>query len=225
MVAVGVCGFGRCGSTMLMQMLAAGGVPWAPGSAPGSGELPDARAAWSIDLDGSAVKLLDVVRLYGLPPAPAWRFVWLDRNPVQQARSHTKFLRGLRQPVPPGTERRFAASYTRDRSRTLQRLRAGGPVLVMAYERVLADPGGAAVRLGDWLQWPGFDAAAAAGAVHRRRSACRPDLSVEILSHRTDIECDWGHCSDRAVAVRYGVGDEALPVCDRHRADAREVVA
>lgn len=41
MTTVGVCVHGRCGSSMLMAMLDAGGLPPVPGSAPGSYELPN----------------------------------------------------------------------------------------------------------------------------------------------------------------------------------------
>jgi hypothetical protein len=188
--SIGVCGFGRCGSTMAMAMLAAGGIPLAAGSNPRSGELDDLDGLSAVELAGRAVKLLDLVVRQPLPPAN-WRLIWLDRDPVQQAKSTVKFLRGIA-----GVDLRadavdqLAASYMSDRPDALRRLRATGPVLVLEYERVLAQPKRAARRLalhvagvddltavrpsGLW-----FDVRAAAAVVHRRDGSCRPDLAFE----------------------------------------------
>src|SRR5437868_14126670 len=94
--ALGVCGFPRCGSSMTMRMLDAGGLPPISGSSPGSYELAgldnlSARATG--DFIGHAVKLLDFVQWYGVEGLPAvpWRFVWLHRDHRQQARSFSKF--------------------------------------------------------------------------------------------------------------------------------------
>lgn len=179
--AVGVTGFGRCGSSMVMAMLAAGGVPLAGDPSPGSWELSGGvEVAHTLDLSGKAVKLLDSVTYYGLPPAPSWRFIWLDRDPVEQARSHLKFIRWAApdEPLLGASVEGFAASYTRDRARVVGAYRRAGYVLVLRYERVLLSPGAAARKLARHI-WPGLDCEAAAAVVHERDGRCRPDMSVE----------------------------------------------
>lgn len=185
--AVGVCGFGRCGSSMAMAMLAEGGVPTAGAVAPGSYELTGGgiEQAWTLDLDGRCVKLLDSVLHREIPPAAAWRFVWLDRDPIQQGRSHVKFVLGLGLASlveldggPEEAASRFAASYRRDRPKAISRLHAAGRVTKLRYEDVLADPRAAAERLRREV-WPTLGVDAAAAAVHDRDGTCRPDLAYE----------------------------------------------
>jgi hypothetical protein len=162
---------------MVMHMLAAGGVPIAGGLTRPPFELPDTQDAWSLPLAGRAVKLLDEVLFRGIPPAPAWRFVWLDRDPAEQARSQVKFLEALVGPLAGPREvavARFAASYQRDRPKALGRLHGAGKVLTLRYEQVLADPRAGALRLRQ--VWPALDVDAAAGVVHERDGRCRLDL-------------------------------------------------
>lgn len=177
---IGVCGFGRCGSTMVMAMLDAGGCPPVAGSQPGSYELVDILDAYSLSPDqlaGRAVKLLDHQADLGFPAARSWRFVWIDRDSTEQARSVVKFLQSIGMPTPDGLEQRLAHSYRTDRPGALGQLRRRGPVTVLRYERVLADPRKAAKRLRH--VWAGLDVLAAASAVHDRDSRCLPDLDFE----------------------------------------------
>lgn len=190
---IGVCGFGRCGSTMAMAMLKAGGVPFVDGSDSDSGELPALEPGCLDDvrLEGRAVKLLDSI-LWFNPGLANWRFIWLDRDPVEQAKSTAKFMAGLADIGPIDVDV-LAASYGRDRPKALGRLRALGPVLVLDYSRVLAQPKRAARQLAMFLAGDptgtgpvpaaaltGFDVRAAAAVVHRRDERCRPDLSFEL---------------------------------------------
>lgn len=181
--AVGVCGFGRCGSTMVMSMLVAGGMT--PGNAADPPYEGDPAALHGRDLSGTCVKLLDGAGLASVPqgPTPSWRFVWLDRDPLEQAKSYVKFLRTLAPVTGVGALDRdipaLAHSYRRDRPQLLGLLRRIGPVLVLDFERVLANPRKAAKLLRREV-WPGLDVAAAAGVVHVRDGACRPDLSAEF---------------------------------------------
>lgn len=179
--AIGVCGYGRCGSTMVMEMLDAGGLKPADGSAPGTYELPHFTAARNIPLAGRAVKMLDAALHYGIPAAPAWRFVWLDRDPIEQAKSMVKFMSHFAADegeLAPDAVERLARSFDQDRPRLLGMLRQRGEVTVLQYERVLAQPRKAAKRLRE--VFPALDVAAAAAIVHDRDGKCRGDLAVEL---------------------------------------------
>lgn len=178
---IGVTGFGRCGSSMVMAMLDAGGVPPIVGSAERSYELSDLGGLWAMaeeHLRGRAVKLLDSVTYYGVPPVDEWRFVWIDRNYRQQAKSMVKFAEMVGLPRYEGDEDALAASYAADRPTTLNLYRAAGKVLVLKYEAVLADPLKAARALHCLV--PHLDVDAAAAVVHRRSPECRPDLTFEL---------------------------------------------
>jgi len=92
-----VCGFGRCGTSLVMQMLSAAGVRCL-GEWP-SFECPTINPL-SIDPDtmrqaqGGAIKVLDPHRV-GLPDGFKYDFVWLTRDPYQQALSSIKFGNAL----------------------------------------------------------------------------------------------------------------------------------
>jgi hypothetical protein len=167
---------------MMMRMLDAGGVPPVPGSQSVSYEMPSLSALLGVsDLAGHAVKVLDMI-LYGSLPFYAkvrdWRFIWLDRNPWQQALSQEKFVTW----VMPGLKVDHAAlmeSYRVDRPIALGKLQRLGPVLTLAFEDLLADPLEGARSVEGFLDQP-FDVEAAAAAVHKRGPKCLPDLSFEM---------------------------------------------
>lgn len=169
---------------MVMRMLAAGGCPMVVGAEnpPHESNLDSVWRMRPDDLAGRAVKLLDAPRWrQSVPFAREWRFVWLDRDPLEQARSHVKFLTaGMGVPVVDvsAAVAKFAQSYGRDRPGLMQLLRRNGTVFVLRYERVLANPHRAARQLKQ--VWPGLDVEAAAAVVHARDGRCRPDLSVEV---------------------------------------------
>lgn len=179
--AVGVCGFGRCGSTMLMTMLVAGGCPPAGHTQPPYEHDP--ATLEGRNLGGRCVKLLHGGAMAEIPDGtPTWRFVWLDRDPVEQARSHLKFLTAftatsrLRELA--ALESGLAASYAADRPVLLGALRRVGPVTLIDYERTLAQPRKTAKLLRRWV-WPGLDVDAAAAVVHVRDGRCRADMAFE----------------------------------------------
>jgi hypothetical protein len=192
---IGVAGFGRCGSTMAMAMLRAGGIPAVDGSDPDSGELLDGiEALAGVELAGRAVKILDLAGRVPLPRAD-WRFIWLDRDPVQQARSVAKFVEwstdgAIDLYAEDQDLKNLIRSYDLDRPRVLGELKRYGPVLVLQYERVLAQPKRASRALARFVAGLDgltvahptvlrFDVRAAAGVVHARDGRCRPDCAVE----------------------------------------------
>ena len=179
--AVGVVGFGRCGSTMTMGMLAAGGCPPVPGSLPVSHELPSPANMRDGLTAGHTVKLLDVPVLQGWDlPSIGWRFVWLDRNPIQQGKSMRKFARWFNGQASSDYAKMMTDTIRADRDTVRGFYASRGPVLDLRYEDVLRDPDVAAAQLGRHVG-PPFDVDAAAAVVHDRSPKCRPDMAFELL--------------------------------------------
>jgi len=173
---IGVCGFGRCGSTMLMHALDVGGIPPLRGADPVSYEcaLTDAGQP----LEGRAVKLLDQF-LYAQLPEAEWRFIWLDRSAADQAASTRKFIKACGWPTPRGFEKKLIRSYLRDRPLALAGLAKFGPVLELSYEDALGEPFSFMGEVADFVGLP-FDVKDAARSVHKRSPRCRPDLAFEL---------------------------------------------
>ena len=181
-----VCGFGRCGSSLMMQMLNAGGIP-ATGTHP-SFEDDHANAAefdsaWLAQQGSRAVKVLDPHReTVKLPPAD-YRVIWMDRDTNEQAKSHGKFLKvvmGLN--LDRAQRRRFEGSLIADRSKAFRRLNGitNYPILVMPFERVIENPARSAEEIATWVGDPVLDQEAMVRCVLPRSSKAQPDMSIEI---------------------------------------------
>jgi len=192
-----VTGLGRCGTSMVMSMLDAGGMPVFCGDdtdgARGTSyeangyanRLPEYHD-WLDRCVGKAVKVLDPIH-FGLPHGRRYRFVLLDRNAEHQAKSQCKVLRlmsGLNTNI--NHRKRMAKANAADITKTLKILESMGPVLRISFESVLRDPTDSARRLADFV---GIDfeqnGAAMAGRVLERDSACAPGLEIELAAlHR-----------------------------------------
>lgn len=214
---VGVCGFTRSGSSMMMRMLDAGGIAPVRGSAPASYEVdhlerraPDEPWWWEgyepTDLARHAIKLLDTVTTTPMPQYDPtkldeqsratlagavpywpidWRFLWMDREPREQARSQVKFLTTVAPDIidtmgQPDV-RAIQRGLRNDRAGVLADYRRHGDVLCVQFEEVLARPVREAARIGEFLE-PGwsFDIIAAASTVIDRSPACAPDMAIEM---------------------------------------------
>lgn len=145
--AVGVVSFPRAGSSMTMRMLHAGGVEPVDGTQPGSYELSSFEAMLAARPAGYSIKLLDsfLQNPAVLDTADSWKFIWLDRNPHQQARSQLKLMRTLAPGLPiigGDAAGVLARSLRADRHRALSLLRARGPVLSLHFESILDEPHG-----------------------------------------------------------------------------------
>lgn len=176
---IAVSGFGRCGSSMLMQMLHAGGVP-CTGRAPA---FEDNAVVYAVTPEyvaehaGHAVKVLDPQRV-GLPGNV--RVIWMDRDVNEQARSLIKFtelLHGVR--YSRDARRSLPASLRRDRIAAM-RVIGQRPLMAMRFESVLRMPISAACRLRDFVAPLQFDPLAAAAQVRQRDSECAPGLDLEL---------------------------------------------
>ena len=185
-----VAGLGRCGSSLTMQMLHAGGVACL-GDFP---DFEDERASrlnfdpqWFADLSDGAIKLLDA-HLLPLGVMPHHLIVWLERDPMEQARSMLKFVHAA---VPGArTDRQARRAMVRLIERDGPRAKSalcsrGAPSLTLRFERLIVDPRGSAQRLGAFLAPFGYGAnvVAMAAAVRPRSSRCLEGfLETELVA-------------------------------------------
>ena len=178
-----VTGFGRCGSTMVMHMLNAIDVP----------TIADSKASFESDLfrmpklmdwdqfGGRAIKVLDPHR-WSFPAHSNVRFIFLGREPRQQALSQAKLLqlsgiRATRDQVR-GVERSLRTDYA-----TFRDSLGRHPVLVLQFEHILAKPLVQARKIAAFLAGPLPEESLVnrmAAVVVSRRPECLPDLSFEF---------------------------------------------
>lgn len=176
-----VAGLGRCGSSLTMQMLAAGGVPCA-GRFPdfevrGAAHYVSAAQLLQLAPPGHAVKILDPH--LRLDHQARCRLILLHRNPVEQAKSIAKFTAatiGAR--YNREQRRRLVSSLERDWVACTRTFLVHQP-LIVRFENLLADPRTETERIRDFLHQP-FDLAKAEAMVQARSSECRPDLAIEL---------------------------------------------
>jgi hypothetical protein len=175
---------------MMMQMLHAGGLPvfTDPGTAGYSYEteaitgLPE-QSGFLDECRGKAVKLLDPLK-WRPPRGHSYRFIWMDRDPRQAARSQAKFLRllaGL--PSSPRDIRTIRRSLEKERPLTLALLRSypSSELLVVRFEDILKGPVDQAVRVSQFLGG-GLHVGAMSGCVMSRDARClRGLLEAERL--------------------------------------------
>lgn len=178
-----VTGFGRCGSTLTMRMLQAGGMP-VIGQPPAFESMRTAAlgydADWVLQQRGHAVKVLYHRGLEFLPGD--WRFIWLKRNYKQQARSFKKFHEATdnnRQILTRRDVSCLVRDFRCDEPIALSHMRRRGPVYILRYEEIKRTPLFAAAKLIEWCELGGASARTMAAQVVNRETRCMPDLSVE----------------------------------------------
>lgn len=179
-----VCGFGRCGSSLVMQMLEAGGMP-VTGEYPAF-EASDIVTTRHIDaarlrgLSGHALKLLDPQR-YTIPRGVSTHAIWCRRDPEEQAKSHAKFLReivGL--PTSRAHRDSIERAFKKDTSIAICALREAGVkhILDIRFEDMLSRPRTTAEQIERFLGELDVDKMAA--VVRPRDPDCAPDMSMEL---------------------------------------------
>lgn len=150
-----VCGLGRCGTSLAMTMLAAGGFP-VHGNPP---DFEDGRilnlssdASWLDEVEGRAFKLLDPHQNPLPPRALSGRVyvpIWMRRNFREQAKSQIKLLRLLRPDVRAPRRPALEAALGREHRQGLDALRlaTGVAPAIFDFEDVIRYPIRAAARL------------------------------------------------------------------------------
>lgn len=182
-----VAGLGRCGSSLCMQMLHAGGVPCAgepPAFEPGEANALSVTVPWLADQRGTAVKLLDPQRAPALGRLPAIA-IFLTRDPGQQAASMAKFNHLLSDlPIASRHQRRALEAGIRRDTRLARAALQSFPVLELTFEQLILSPYTTADEMWLFLSEHGFrfDAAAAAKVVRARSPQNYPGLlELELL--------------------------------------------
>lgn len=175
-----VSGLPRSGTSLLMQMLAAGGVePLTDGERVADVDNPrgyyelDAvkrlkqDAACIHEARGKVVKVIS--HLVGdLPEGEAYRVVFVERDLDEVLQSQAKMIARLGRPAPPQEVVRKAFAAHLDAFDRLAASRGNLAVLRVAYADVVTDPESAARRIAGFLEEGGFsglDVAAMAAAV------------------------------------------------------------
>ena len=177
-----VSGLPRSGTSMLMRMLEAGGIPPLTDGARAADEdnplgyyelervkLLPAEVDWLDAAAGRAVKVISAL-VAKLPEGRRYRVVFLERDLAEVLASQRRMLerRGERTDRVPDHE--MAAMFRRHVASVLDgvRARADMRLLVLAHADVIADPAAAAERIDDFL----------AGGLDRRAMGAAVDASL-----------------------------------------------
>lgn len=178
-----VAGHGRCGSSLTMQMLAAGGVPAVgeyPAFEPSESSALDMDPIWLATQAGRAVKILDPhLTSYRFIPQIPRLVIWLDRDTKQQAKSIIKFGRAVQGlPFNNSDWKALAAGLKRDRTHAHEALGMGQcSSLILTFENMIGWPMESAARMASFLApHLKLDVQRAASAVISRQPECLPYL-------------------------------------------------
>jgi len=181
-----VASLGRAGSSLTMKMLSAGGLPVLankPGSLEHSGMtlLPEYHH-WLED--GYAVKINDP-HIYTPPSGRDYQFIWLTRDPKQQALSMAKLNLATR----PQIERRKPRASIRYKMKFIKKSEpkcealfkriSRRPVLHITFEELLADPLWCAEQMHEVVDRP-LDIDVMAAVVKNRSSDNYPGLMENV---------------------------------------------
>ena len=177
-----VCGFGRCGSSLVMQMLYSAGIGM--NGTPPYYELEGTRSPeWIANQHGRAIKILEPHR-HGWKFNPAdYAVIWLDRDYSEMAKSHVKFQtskRGVGVANQRGSRKHLVKWFKQQRPIATKLCESLGPTLYLRFQDLLSQPNTCAIRL---AQHCGIDRdciEAMASAVFSRTPEARPTLDLEL---------------------------------------------
>ena len=188
-----VAGMGRCGTSLTMQMLDAGGIPCV-------GRFPDYETDAGLPshfdakhfarMSDCAIKLIGPANL-PIGGMPDHVVIWLDRDPREQAKSQVKMASLL---APIDNARRAIRLFEKDLRKSRAKHRAavcvpgGVPSVSVSFEGLLAHPSHVAKAIADFLAengWRGLDVSRMARQVRPRAAQCFPGFMEEqILASR-----------------------------------------
>ena len=158
-----VSGFGRCGTSLVMQMLYDGGMPVYYDKAGSfetikSTQLPR-NDKWLEDCKGKAVKILDLHRFVPTPRFN-YRFIWISRRPRDQAESTIKFWKATGKKFRKKDQvlkSHLRVSYTKDMiicNDVMMALANRKLPLMLRFENIIANSSDSAVRIANFADEP-----------------------------------------------------------------------
>lgn len=187
-----VSGSARSGTSLLMRMLDAGGIP---AYADGRVTFESARVAesmkaghrarwgWLEEARGHCIKILEPLHISPFPALPDMRFILMRRNTLEQTRSVAKlfYVMGDHKIADtlsdPTHQHIHADSIARDWPKMLEKLETRGPVMVVDFEHVLQMPVLVADQIDAFCKWqPALDVQAMTNVVIPRGPLCYPGM-------------------------------------------------
>ena len=193
-----VAGLGRCGSSLVLQMLEAGGIPCLgpyPAFEPECVGLQ--RDPFELlKLRGVAAKIIDP-EIHEKPwPKFDAKIIWLNRNPKQQAKSQIKFackLSGMEIPSGRSQISLMASALKRDKFKCCEWWnRCQTEPLFLSFEELLAKPSDCAANIVDFIG--AGELGEMVNCVVARKPECASGLDMEDALMQSAI-----------VAERFGV--------------------
>lgn len=141
-----VTGFPRCGTTLMMRLLHTRGIPVLADNHTSfefdmATRLPK-DSAWLESAGGKAVKILEP-GVFIPPRGQPYDWIWMSRNPYEQARSNVKFLRQVLRVPADSAYRKKLERCIRQETPGLQKQLAGYPdsrFIEVSFEHLLEDP-------------------------------------------------------------------------------------
>lgn len=189
--AIVIAGLGRCGSSLTMQMLQAGGIQCV-GDWP---DFEDDRSGFPLDrpwfenLRGVAVKRLDMHRDPTMPREAI--VIWLSRNSDQQAKSMLKILRSQFSGVADNRQARKAmsAGIEKDTAKSTITIIGGTlPYIALGFEKLILEPAKTIAMMAVFLKFHGgydLDREKAVSVIRPRSPDCLPGiLEFDLLQER-----------------------------------------
>eukprot|EP00918_Siedleckia_nematoides_P094010 GHVU01206386.1.p1 GENE.GHVU01206386.1~~GHVU01206386.1.p1 ORF type:complete len:204 (-),score=28.27 GHVU01206386.1:478-1089(-) len=186
-----VSGFGRSGTSLVCQMLAAGGMKGPPAALypmyedPVSGQcmrrgdlrVRSAYLRFYVDIPGRFMKCLGLDGLGRLLKGLPYRFIWTERDPDEQAKSWRKF-RCWRGHADDQSSEEIKAIFTKRRPACFEIMEAlgTGKPLVVHFEDLLRMPTVQALGLEEFVGQR-LDISAMAGQVRPRK----PEMLANML--------------------------------------------
>ncbi|MBA3015006.1 MAG: sulfotransferase domain-containing protein [Proteobacteria bacterium] len=158
-----VSGLPRSGTSMMMKMLEAGGLPiYQDGMRVADADNPKGYyetekvkdlakdASWLGEASGKAIKIISSLLFY-LPPELNYKVIFMRRNMTEILASQKKMLERSCQSSPVSDEV-MAAKFSIHLRKVWQYIEQGGrEVLAVEYAEVVADPGTAVTRINTFL--------------------------------------------------------------------------
>lgn len=182
-----VAGLGRCGTSLVMQMLAGAGLPCV-GEFPAY-EVPELNhqeppLAWLEAQRGKAMKVLNP-HLTRIPPEFEAPVIWLDRNVREQAKSQAKFATMMMGDLASVSRSHLARWQTGLKAERREALAALGrrPRLIMRFEDLIHRTNFSVLQVSAFLaRWWCLSPECMAQAVRPRPSgaACASALAMEL---------------------------------------------